>query len=297
MNIQIRKKIHRKTVLFLAALMLTGWFCSGNILSAEAAQKEVYTAEIQGNYRSPASGEIEDGGGEESYALGQSMVESMVDPEGLLVSGGDGTLALYIRFHLMDQISDVKLSVQENGSDEWLPVETVETGRTEETADFYIPVPEKDSLVRAECYVKAMGRNVIFYVSAGELTEGNTTDIAEYDGAAPSVSAVSGAEGLTVGRTQENVMPETETDRETEDDGREKILLDDSVWMVLFGILFCANLLSGLVLAGIAVLLFLIFRRKKGKRAVEEEAENSRYEEEDDDLYLDFDEEEEEIGQ
>ena len=50
----------------------------------QAASGTVYTCTIHPCYRHPVTGEIEDSGGEASYATGQGMVDGAVYPTGIL---------------------------------------------------------------------------------------------------------------------------------------------------------------------------------------------------------------------
>ena len=240
------------------------------------AEEAVYTVDVAGYYRSPADGQIEDSGGETQYALGQSMVEGVVETTGLLEQTSDGGYALYVRFNLMDNISDVGFMTMKSDGSSWSSVTYQTTGSTEDTTDFYIPLPAKESYVRAECYVEPMGRSVIFYLGYDNLVSGNNTDIKLYTGSTSSSSSSStttssssssddasesvttSGNGLTIGYADSS---ESDDDEASEDEEETAIgVIDDSVWITLFGVVFIAVFLAGLVLIFVVILVQKIQR-------------------------------------
>ena len=63
-------------------------------------------------YAHPVTGEIEDSGGEASYATGQGMVEGAVYTTGILEVTDSGNYYLTIRLSLMDYTSNHSFWVQ-----------------------------------------------------------------------------------------------------------------------------------------------------------------------------------------
>ncbi len=233
------------------------------------AEENVYTVTVSGYYRSPADGEIEDSGGESQYALGQSMVESVVETTGVLEELSDGGYALYVRFDLMDNISDVSFKTMKADGDSWSSTSYEVTGSTSDTKDFYIPIPAKDSYVRAECYVEPMGRSVIFYIGFDNLTAGNSTTIALYEGKTGSDTdsssdstdsdesvSVSTSDGLTIGYADSSSQSDSDTDS-SDTAVTDFSVIDDSVWIILFAVVFSAVFLAGLFL----ILVVLLVKR------------------------------------
>ena len=269
------KRIVRLVIATLIAIMT---ICPFQIVNAE---ESVYTVDVSGYYRSPVDGNIEDSGGESQEALGQSMVESVVETTGVLEELPDGGYVLYVRFNLMDNISDVSFSTVEDGGSTWSSVSYEVTGSTSETKDFYIPIPAKESYVRAECYVEPMGRSVIFYIGYENLVSGNSTGIALYEGksSSSSVAASSGTEaigttedsntaestGLTIGYSNGNTVEAT--DENAEDTATALGVIDDSVWITLFGVVFTAVFLAGLLLIAVVLLVRKIIRNHDEIRA------------------------------
>ena len=269
------KRIVRLVIAILIAIMT---ICPFQIVNAE---ESVYTVDVSGYYRSPVDGKIEDSGGESQEALGQSMVESVVETTGVLEELPDGGYALYVRFNLMDNISDVSFSTVEDGGSTWASVSYEVTGSTSETKDFYIPIPAKESYVRAECYVEPMGRSVIFYIGYDNLVSGNSTGIALYEGKSSSSNddASSGTEdigttedsntaentGLTIGYSNGNTVEAT--DENAEDTATALGVIDDSVWITLFGVVFTAVFWAGLLLIAVVLLVRKIIRNHDEIRA------------------------------
>ena len=89
------EKIMKK---FSAGILLALFIIAGiPAVPVQAAAGTVYTC-----YRHPVTGEIEDSGGEASYATGQGMVDGAVYPTGILELTDSGEYYLTIRMSLMD---------------------------------------------------------------------------------------------------------------------------------------------------------------------------------------------------
>ncbi|MBR1623203.1 MAG: hypothetical protein IJ675_04775 [Pseudobutyrivibrio sp.] len=233
--------------------LLTTTLITGLLLCTSCiafAKENTYTVDVSRYYRSPLDDSIEDSGGESQYALGQSMVDSVVDTKGVIEQLDDGGYALYVRFNLMDNISNVSFQVANEGDDAWTAATHEISGSTDETTDFYIPLLSEKSYVRAECYVEPMGRSVIFYLGYANMEAGNSTDIALYEGSKTSSDATT---GLTIG-TSTNADNSTASDT---DKGTASALgvIDDSIWLVLFGVVFTAVFLAGLLLILVCILV------------------------------------------
>lgn len=267
-------KYHLKKYLcsLLALVLVLGCITIG----AAAAQLPAESAVATGSYRHPGSGKIEDSGGESSEALGQSMVTSVVSPEALMETAPDGTLYLSLRFNLMSNISSTKLSVQKSGETSWSPVEYEVTATGEDSKDLRIPFPAKDAIVRAECFVDAMGRAVVFYVTVDGFTPGNSGNFAQLDsehlpskssgstsksdsnvigdsvvglvtggsGNTPSSGNSANAVGNTVGGTSEKGNAPVQ-----------EVIITWRVWVMFFLLVFCAQMLACLCFWGIKTLI------------------------------------------
>ena len=252
-----------KRTLSCAALVLALVFCFS--LSAFAAKADCESAVATGLYRHPVTGAIEDSGGESSEALGQSMVTSVVDPSALLETAADGSLWLSVRFNLMSNISDVKLHVQKPGQTDWTPVDFESTAKGADTEDLRLPFPSKDSILRAECFVDAMGRAVVFYVTLDDFTPGNSGGFVQMDadaapaagtGVQPSGNRVSGL--VTGGENSVSVQAAAASDGSSV-----PVYISGRVWVMFFILVFCAQLLACLAFWGLKTLV----QRGRDKRA------------------------------
>ena len=141
----------------------------------------VYTCVIHPCYAHPVTGEIEDSGGEASYATGQGMVEGAVYTTGILELTDSGEYYLTVRFSLMDQTFGHSFWVQNVGDSGWSAPAAGVTGSGTDgngtTADICIQVPSENCVVRVSMYVDPMGRDVIFYLYPSDYTAGNSTDM------------------------------------------------------------------------------------------------------------------------
>ena len=175
----------------------------GTGLSAVPVRAEsgtVYTCVIHPCYAHPVTGEIEDSGGEASYATGQGMVEGAVYTTGILEVTDSGNYYLTIRLSLMDYTSNHSFWVQSVGDSGWsspaLGVTGSGTDNNGATSDVCIQVPSENCVVRVSMYVSPMGRDVIFYLYPSDYTAGNNTDMN-----ATIVTAASGSSSGTASGT------------------------------------------------------------------------------------------------
>lgn len=256
-------------------------------ISALAENLPCRSATATGLYRHPVTGVIEDSGGDDSEALGQSMVTNVVDTEALLEERPSGGYYLSLRFHLTDNLSEIHLSVQEPGDSAWTEVSYTETGSGDDQKDLRLPIDSEETIVRAECYVDAMGRSVIFFVTLSDFTDGNAGGFAQTDesdadagsgtdGSASDSGVLDGVTGLTTGGTAA-ASQNTETtgatlsaDTGEVSDNVQQLNLSGGVWWMMFVVIFCANLLAGLVLLAVKTLVERLLKRDN--RAYEEDA-------------------------
>lgn len=189
----------------LAAFIFLAWTgLSASPVLAESGA--VYTCVIHPCYAHPVTGEIEDSGGEGSYATGQGMVESAVYTTGILEVTDSGAYYLTIRLSLMDYISNHAFWVQNVGDSGWSAPALGVTGSGSDsngsTADVCIQVPSENCVIRGSMYVQPMGRDVVFYLYPSDFTAGNATDMN-----ATMVTSDSGAENQNYGGGAATVTP------------------------------------------------------------------------------------------
>ncbi len=155
----------RSLKVFSVVLIL--WLLMG--IDAYAAD---YTVNIHGHYRHPVTGVIEDSGGEEKEALGQSMVDRIMSSEAYY-EDADGDSYLTFTLTLMNSISDLSFEIDNGGSYSSTSYERIFDG--DDVSDIRVRTVSKDTVLRAKCFVEPMGRNVVFYISCSNFTPGNNT--------------------------------------------------------------------------------------------------------------------------
>lgn len=139
-----------------------------------AASNGIYTATATSHYKHPTTGVIEDSGGEGSYVLGQSMTDSALNKAALVEVDSSGATWVTIRLNLMDNIQSPQFQV--DGSS--VSATLMQEDYTNNTADFRMQVPSENAIIRCNMYVIPMGRDVIFYITVGDLKSGSGDFIA-----------------------------------------------------------------------------------------------------------------------
>ncbi|MDO4710707.1 MAG: heme-binding Shp domain-containing protein [Peptostreptococcaceae bacterium] len=148
------------------------------IMSSTVYADSVEIASVTAHYKHPVSGVIEDSGN--NAAIGQGMTESVLDPQALIEVDSNGKIYGTFRLHLADQIGSYKISVQKGGG-EFASVHMTEMQRKDNSIDVRVPLPDKDSIIKIDAFVEAMGRSVIFFGKIGSRVEGNTDFILSVD--------------------------------------------------------------------------------------------------------------------
>ena len=171
----IKRLKNRLSACFLAAATVLAMIPA---VPVHAESGTVYSCTINRSYSNPVTGEVEDSGGEASYATGQGMVEGCVYGSGMLEVTDSGNYYLTVRLGLMDYTSNQSFSVQNVGDSGWMSTSTAVTGNGSDsngtTADLCIQVPSENCVVRGSMYVSPMGRDVIFYFYPSNYSEGNS---------------------------------------------------------------------------------------------------------------------------
>lgn len=150
------------------ALML-GIFLGAASSPVSAAVNGIYIADATPHYAHPQTGEIEDSGGADSQALGQSMTESATYEQALVEVDPNGNTYVTVRLQLMDNIENPQF--QADGTP--VTATLMQEDYTNHTADFRMQVPNENSVIRCNMYVTAMGREVIFYITVANLQSGS----------------------------------------------------------------------------------------------------------------------------
>ena len=192
-------------------------------MSAYAADNGIYIATATPHYRNPQTGVIEDSGGDGSAVLGQSMTESATYRQALVEVDSAGNTFVTIRLQLMDNIRDPQFQV------DGTPVSAtlMQEDYTNNTADYRMRVNNENSVIRCSMNVIAMGRNVIFYITVSNLSEGSADFITSITVDKPAAAPENNGSGesYTDNRTdtgQENAADEP-AETITEEQTRESL--------------------------------------------------------------------------
>ena len=171
----------RRYILVLMTMML---YMAGCYISVHAESGAVYSCTINRSYGNPVTGEVEDSGGESSYATGQGMLESAVYSQGLMEVTDSGNYYLTLRLSLLDYTSGHTFAVQNVGDSGWMDTATAVTANGSDgsgsTADVCIQVPSENCIVKISMYVSPMGRDAVFYVYPTNYSEGNSVGMNPY---------------------------------------------------------------------------------------------------------------------
>lgn len=156
----------KKMSIFLAALFLMAGMQSESVYAAEPG---IYVADCTPNYRHPQTGVIEDTGGEDSFALGQSMTESVTGPRALVEVDEAGNTYVTVRLGLMDNISDVAFLIDGGQANP----ELIKQDAANNSADYRMLVFSENSVITTSLYVAPMGRYVTYYITLSNLQPGS----------------------------------------------------------------------------------------------------------------------------
>lgn len=144
-------------------------------IPALAASNGIYTATATSHYKHPTTGKIEDSGGEGSYVLGQSMTDSALNKAALVEVDPQGNTFITVRLNLMDNIQNPQFQVDDsrNGNFSSVSATVMQEDFINNTTDFRMQVPSENAIIRCNMYVIPMGRDVIFYITVGNLQSGS----------------------------------------------------------------------------------------------------------------------------
>ena len=153
---------------------------------AYAAVSKVQTATATPTYENPATGQVEDSGGEANRELGTSMVSSTVDTHALVETDTAGKTFITVRVHLADQISNVQVETSTDGGNTFAAATATQTksdlthgdSSPDNTSDWRFEAPSANVVIRLKLDVAAMGRQVTCFVSFSNPQDGNTVGFA-----------------------------------------------------------------------------------------------------------------------
>lgn len=188
----------------IAALFSVAIFMFGFIVmqpsTAHAASPGVYVATATPHYAHPNTGKIEDSGGSSSAVLGQSMTESATSSHALVEVDSAGNTYVTVRLLLMDNIKNPQFSV--DGST--VSAKLMQENASRNSADYRMRVNGTNSVIRCSMYVSAMGRDVVFYITVGNLKAGHGDFIVSLKNATSQKTNQTGASAKSASGTSQN---------------------------------------------------------------------------------------------
>lgn len=137
-----------------------------------AYASDYYSATATPWYRNPATGVIEDSGGDASEVLGQSMTEGCVSPNAFLEIDDADNRYVTLRLGLMDNINNVNILADDDWANAYYQCSPQTIAVDGATTDFRFLVGSEGAIFRINMYVVPMGREVIFYVTLSGFAEG-----------------------------------------------------------------------------------------------------------------------------
>ena len=152
-------------ILLVLSVMVLGIFQ----LPSYAA--EVYTAESFGHYENPINGKIEDPGN--NPGIGEGMVSNVVNGLALIEKDDNGKLYATLRYRLRNQVKNIRMWVYDKRSGQFVSVPVKEVKTEGDTGDFRFEIPSTDTTIKSSFFVEPMGRDVIFFVTFGNIQSGS----------------------------------------------------------------------------------------------------------------------------
>ena len=274
-------------------LILTTFFANTSLINAQPQD-----IELVGGYKHPSTGIIADSGGESGYALGQSMVDKIVDKNGVYDSQSSYGSIMEFQLSMMDSMSEVSFEVQENAKSDFKPVDHGQQKVSDTVSKFQVPVNSSGAIIKATCFVAPMGRSVIFFISAngqqqtqGLTTENDTTNT--NTDTSNNLGLIIGGPGITDKNNEEVVGQAQDNNTDGNKDIQSGYIIDDSVWITLFMLIFSSIVLVGALVILVYIMFSSIFKRNKPKRnKIRKDTFDLLENDEDDyhdDINLDFD--------
>ena len=169
----MKKKTQRIVAFLLCAMVIA---INQNQM-AYGASDGAYTVSISHSYRNPETGETADGS--TNVALGESMIESMLEPTALIEEVG-GKTYVTIGLGLMSNVSNVRIKVQTSGGSYKTAVVT-KTGSGTKNGDtvnhYRFQINSTNGYISPVLYVTPMGRDVQFFMKLKMGTKKKGTGI------------------------------------------------------------------------------------------------------------------------
>lgn len=176
------------------------------VIPVQAAANGIYLAQAQTHYANPVTGQIEDSGGTDSYALGQSMTQNVVYSQALVEVDPEGNTYVTVRLQMMDNIENPRFQTAGgSGAFSAVSAQLMQEDSAVHTADYRMNIPDENAIIRCSLYVTPMGRDVIFFITLSGLTAGSGDFVTSVAITAPASDAVAVQPAAETG---ENTQPE-----------------------------------------------------------------------------------------
>ncbi|WP_124060934.1 heme-binding Shp domain-containing protein [Gordonibacter sp. Marseille-P4307] len=149
---------------------------------AYAEVSAVYTATTNPSYSNPDTGAIEDAGGSAQSALGTSMAQSITGQQAYVEKDVDGSVFVTLRMAQAAEVGAVSIAsdADHDGTfDAAQPAQVMRTDAAENKVDVRARIAGERATLRVNMYVNAMGREVVYFVTLGNLQEGNAAGFVE----------------------------------------------------------------------------------------------------------------------
>lgn len=150
----------------IAFALAVSFLSSGNFVNVYAnGNTQVVNRSV--SYAYPETGQAIDGG--TNIALGDSMANSIIDPE-VLVENRNGRTYVTLGFDLMSNIRYVKMKIQKHASDSYekfqeVPIELVGSCVRQDKCNHYrFEVSSTSNYISPIVFVEPMGREVQFFI-------------------------------------------------------------------------------------------------------------------------------------
>ena len=103
------------------------------------------------------------------------MTDSALNKAALVEVDPQGNTYVTVRLNLMDNIQNPQFQVDgsRNGNFSSVSATVMQEDFTNNTTDFRMQVPSENAIIRCNMYVIPMGRDVIFYITVGDLKSGS----------------------------------------------------------------------------------------------------------------------------
>ncbi|MDO5522212.1 MAG: heme-binding Shp domain-containing protein [bacterium] len=198
--------------LCLAAIM----FLSTGNTRVMAMSDGAYTVSVSYSYKNPETNQTADGGS--NIALGESMIESMLEKKAL-VEQVNGKTYVTVGIGLMSNISSVNIQTQSSKGGSYKTVSTTKTGSSTNNGDtvnhYRFQMSNTNCYISPKVFVDPMGREVQFFIKLNMGTAKSGTGIYKSEMVAVAKPTATAAPKKTAAPVKTTAPKETESAKKT----------------------------------------------------------------------------------